>query len=276
MAASIPDDSAVALAKRFGVSREAAVRRLTVLERVSLDYYRRKRNQLLHEHEARVKPEKPGFAPPPALAIARSGPQFTRLVLAAFDEERITASDVSRFLGMQLKHLDKVRRSIQKPSGGGGRHMSYSMDTSRLDGSVGARLPARRVPHALDNIDDLIRKQKVKCVDEVLRELEEKQDDLCAWCKKRRKKMFVSLGKNPQIQRRAKGIVNQFPSLIDPSDTHGQADPFVIALAAEWDWTVVTAERSKPSKPKIPDACRDLGIPCITLVEMFQQEGWTF
>jgi hypothetical protein len=64
--------------------------------------------------------------------------------------------------------------------------------------------------------------------------------------------------------------------LIDPSDAHGQADPFVIALAAEWDWTVVTAERSKPTKPKIPDACRQLGIPCITLIEMFQHEGWTF
>ena len=55
--------------------------------------------------------------------------------------------------------------------------------------------------------------------------------------------------------------------MIDPADAHGQADPFVIALAAEWDWTVVTAERSKPTKPKIPDACRELGIPCITLRE---------
>jgi Zn-dependent peptidase ImmA (M78 family)/DNA-binding transcriptional regulator YiaG len=113
LATSLSDEAAAALAKRFGVSREAAVRRLTVLERVSVEYYRRKRQQLLQEHEARAPRGKPGFAPPSTMAIARSGPLFTRLVLEAFDEERITASDVSRFLGMKLKHLDTVRQRVQ-------------------------------------------------------------------------------------------------------------------------------------------------------------------
>lgn len=116
-AASISDQAAAALANRFGVSREAAVRRLTVLNRLSVEYYRRKRKELLQEYEARVEPKKPGFAPPSTMAIARSGPFFTRLVLAAFDEERITASDVSRFLGMQLKHLDTVRQKIRALTG---------------------------------------------------------------------------------------------------------------------------------------------------------------
>jgi Zn-dependent peptidase ImmA (M78 family) len=115
-AASISDDATAALAKRYGVSREAAVRRLTVLNRVSVEYYRRKRKQLLHEHETRPKRDKGGFAPPSTMAVARSGPRFTRLVLEAFDEERITASDVSRFLGLQLKHLDAVRQRIQMPT----------------------------------------------------------------------------------------------------------------------------------------------------------------
>ena len=120
-AASVPDEVVVALSKRFGVSREAAVRRLVILNCVSPSFYRRKRQQLLREYEARAGRRKPGFAPPPAMAIARSGPLFTRLVLEAFDDERITASDVSRFLGMKLKHLDQVRQKIHAtPEGSAG------------------------------------------------------------------------------------------------------------------------------------------------------------
>jgi len=55
----------------------------------------------------------------------------------------------------------------------------------------------------------------------------------------------------------------------------GHADPFVVALATERDLTVLCAERSKPSKPRIPDVCRELGIDCIGLVELFRREGWS-
>jgi hypothetical protein len=153
--------------------------------------------------------------------------------------------------------------------------MSYSVDTSALTEGWVRLYPPAVFPSLWQKMDALIRKSRLMAVDEVLRELEMKQDDLFAWCKAKRKKMFVNLGRNAQIQRRAARIVNQFPTLIDPADAHGQADPFVIALAAEWEWTVVTAERSKPTKPKIPDACQ-VGIPCLTLIEMFQREGWTF
>jgi hypothetical protein len=78
-----------------------------------------------------------------------------------------------------------------------------------------------------------------------------------------------------EIQTRATPIINSFPSLTNvKSVMSGSADPFVIALAQERKLTVVMAEKSKPTKPKIPDVCRALDIPCITLVEMFRREGW--
>ncbi|HMQ17426.1 MAG TPA: DUF4411 family protein [Phycisphaerae bacterium] len=49
----------------------------------------------------------------------------------------------------------------------------------------------------------------------------------------------------------------------------------MIALAQEQKLTVLTAEKSKPTKPRIPDVCDALGVPCITLVEMFRTERWT-
>lgn len=85
--------------------------------------------------------------------------------------------------------------------------------------------------------------------------------------------MIVAL--DGEIQTRATPIINGFPSLTNTKSVmSGSADPFVIALAQERGLTVVTAEKSKPTKPRIPDVCKALGVPCITLVELFRRESW--
>lgn len=152
--------------------------------------------------------------------------------------------------------------------------MSYSVDTSALTEAWVRSYPPDVFPSLWHHLEELVKKRRLLAVDEVLHELERKDDDLYQWCLAKKKKMFILLGRNQQIQRRAARIINQFASLINPSNPRGGADPFVIALAAEWELTVVTGERSKPSKPKIPDVCRELGIPCISLVELFKNEGW--
>lgn len=98
-----------------------------------------------------------------------------------------------------------------------------------------------------------------------------KDDEVLAWAE-RWPKMFVPL--DSAIQLRAAEIINRFPSLTDPSRTRGRADPFVIALAQERGLSVVTVETSKPTKPRIPDVCQQLGIDCIDLVTLFRLEGW--
>ena len=78
------------------------------------------------------------------------------------------------------------------------------------------------------------------------------------------------------IQDRARRILEKFPSLAKAETTHRNADPFVIALALEEGLTVVTYEQRKPTKPRIPDVCDALEVPCISLVELFRNEKWTF
>jgi len=79
------------------------------------------------------------------------------------------------------------------------------------------------------------------------------------------------------MQVRVRALVKAHPSLVQSGGLmRGAADPFVIALAQERGFAVVTAERSKPSKPRIPDVCALLKVPCMTLVEMFRQEKWAF
>ena len=72
--------------------------------------------------------------------------------------------------------------------------------------------------------------------------------------------------------RRGLSIQARFPGLKDPKAEYEEADAYVIALAKLRDGIVVTQETSaaEKNKPKrthfIPDVCRELGLPCISLL----------
>ena len=54
------------------------------------------------------------------------------------------------------------------------------------------------------------------------------------------------------------------------------ADPFVIAKAAVTKRTVVTMEQWQPNAVKIPNICDHFGVPCMTLEDFMETEGWEF
>jgi hypothetical protein len=150
--------------------------------------------------------------------------------------------------------------------------LSYSVDTSALLDAWVRYYPPDVFDTLWKRLDSLASKGRLLAIDEVRRELEKRDDGLHRWLVAR-PSMIVTL--DGAIQKRAKPIINRFPSLTNTKSVmSGSADPFVIALAQEQKLTVVTAEKSKPTKPRIPDVCDALGVPCITLVEMFREEGW--
>ncbi|WP_442914292.1 DUF4411 family protein [Kribbella sp. NBC_01245] len=54
------------------------------------------------------------------------------------------------------------------------------------------------------------------------------------------------------------------------------ADPFVVALAYARNGTVVTQETARSlDKPRMPDVCDALGIPCMSLPQFVNGQGWT-
>ena len=110
----MPESAVGELARRYGASREAVLRRLVILNRIPLSFYRRRRAEYSREYQrVRREPRQGGFAPPYTMAVAKGGPLFTRLVLSAYDEERITASDLAEYLRVRLKHLDRIRNAVQ-------------------------------------------------------------------------------------------------------------------------------------------------------------------
>ena len=80
----------------------------------------------------------------------------------------------------------------------------------------------------------------------------------------------------------AQAIQKKFVGLSDPKAEYEEADAYVIALARLRDGIVVTQESAASEKrnPKrshyIPDVCRELGIPCISVLGLMRREGWTF
>jgi hypothetical protein len=54
------------------------------------------------------------------------------------------------------------------------------------------------------------------------------------------------------------------------------ADAFVIARAAVEGRTVVTMEALKPHAVRIPNICDHFKVPCMSLEDFMEAEGWEF
>ncbi|HLY62877.1 MAG TPA: XRE family transcriptional regulator [Terriglobia bacterium] len=107
------DEELAELSRVFGGSREAALVRLLTLGFTTEAYYQEKRDEFLKQYAEQRKRQK-GFAPPHEVALTSAGPTFTSLVIESFNRERITASDVSDYLQIRLKHLVNVQRDYSK------------------------------------------------------------------------------------------------------------------------------------------------------------------
>lgn len=154
--------------------------------------------------------------------------------------------------------------------------MKYSIDTSAfLDGWV-RYYPPDTFPGLWLRIEQLIEDGDLRATEEVLHELEKKDDDVFAWAKERKDALSVPI--DDRIQPAVSVILEDFEKLLDTRKNRSAADPFVIALAQIEGCTVVTGEgpTGSPDRPNIPDVCSGLGVPCISLLQLIRREGWTF
>jgi len=150
--------------------------------------------------------------------------------------------------------------------------MAYSIDSSGvLD--LFRYYPPDVFPTIWTQLDGAARSGNIFAIDEVYRELEKKDDAAFQWLKARLE-MIVAI--DIEIQERVKKILAAHDRLIDNRRNRSSGDAFVIALAQARNMAVVTGERASGviAKPKIPDVCVALKIPCINVLTMFRNEGW--
>lgn len=153
--------------------------------------------------------------------------------------------------------------------------MTYCLDTIGLLDAWVRWYPPDIFPSFWLKIEELVDSGQIIAPDEVLIELEKKEDDLYQWAKQR-KQMFLPLDEDIQI---AVGeILNQFPRLVDTRKERSQADPFVIAVAMCHKRILITGEKSSGTleKPRIPNVCDHFGVGYIRIVQLIRQEKWRF
>jgi Zn-dependent peptidase ImmA (M78 family) len=113
------DDVLKQLSVRYGVSQEAVLRRLVTLDRASWDFYLDRRERYLVAYqtqraaERRRRREAHGGPPPYRMAVRDRGRPYVRLVLDAYHRDTISPSNLSRLLGLKLKHVAALEREVR-------------------------------------------------------------------------------------------------------------------------------------------------------------------
>jgi Zn-dependent peptidase ImmA (M78 family) len=101
-----------ALATRYRVSRAVVLGRLRNLEAINEQTYR---GAMARLERKVVTPRRAGGGgrSPAARVLGERGRTFISLVADALDRDLITANDASAYLGVKLKHLDKVAARVK-------------------------------------------------------------------------------------------------------------------------------------------------------------------
>ena len=165
----------------------------------------------------------------------------------------------------------------------------YIIDTSSLI-ELNFRYPIDIFPGLWENVEKLISRGKLNSPEEVRKEILVKDDTLRKWVSKQ-KNLFKPLTAEQIVI--AREIINKYQSLAKSESETPAADPFVIALAVELGRPkqngklvqkeliptmriIVTEERLRGNRIRIPFVCQSYNINCINILEMCRQEGWKF
>lgn len=155
----------------------------------------------------------------------------------------------------------------------------YSIDTNAFMDWQARYYPTDVFPGVVARIGGLVERGRAKAPALVREEIDAVgTPELTDWAKANAG-LFVA---TKDLLAEAMAIQARFPGLRDPKAEHEEADAYVIALAKLRGGIVVTqetpaAEKNRPRRTHfIPDVCRELGIPCISLLGLMRREKWAF
>jgi len=155
------------------------------------------------------------------------------------------------------------------------------------------KYPHEVFPSLWDRIDGLISSGRLFSSEEVLSEIKKCTDVADATHQWAINNSAIFLPIDNDVQDECLKIQGDFPQLCDANGTKSQGDPWVIATAVKFAYVVVTEERpilpnlrntpqdiaktkAHPTRLKIPDVCRCIGVDCVNLIGLMRHERWTF
>ncbi|MDN3278706.1 XRE family transcriptional regulator [Frankia sp. RB7] len=103
------------LSRRYGVSREAVLRRLLTFNLTTDAFYTRKRGQYIaefHAQRARQREQAKDIKRNmPLETVSHFGKPLVRMLLNNYWQDRMTLSAVSGYLGLKVKHIPKLAKA---------------------------------------------------------------------------------------------------------------------------------------------------------------------
>ncbi len=149
----------------------------------------------------------------------------------------------------------------------------YCIDTSAVIDWHERYYPPESFPSLLPLVDDLIDTGRLLMSEEVSLELQAKTAAAGAWCDTRKDKLVLPTDASVAIAVR--DVLREHPRLVGALKNRNRADPFVIAVARLKGAVVVTGEvGGTADRPKIPYVCGQVGVQCLTFVQLIRAEGW--
>jgi len=137
----------------------------------------------------------------------------------------------------------------------------------------------KRFPSLWRNFDTLVADGKMVSVREAYREIEDSNlAGLREWARENEELFPVPTANEGAFVAKIYAVPHFQQNIEQQKLLKGgrNADPFVIAKASVEDRTVVTMELFKENAAKIPNICDHFDIPCMTLEEFMEAEGWEF
>ena len=139
--------------------------------------------------------------------------------------------------------------------------MKYLIDTSSLiDLNCWYNMNIHEFEFVWDLMDGMIKRNSLNS--SIVVENEIKDKIMAKWCRSN-KNFYISPSEKDQIE--VSNLLTKYPNLIKlKSNENSDADVFLIALAKNEDYCIVTSERlTNTDKPNIPNICKAEGIHCI-------------
>ena len=94
------------LSHEYGVSKDVILRKLLNINKISPDFYNSRIRQWNNEHS--IKNKKSSGGSHLNNKIKYNGKMYSRLVLSAYENNVITGTDFSEYMGLRLKHITKL------------------------------------------------------------------------------------------------------------------------------------------------------------------------
>lgn len=154
----------------------------------------------------------------------------------------------------------------------------YSFDTSSLIEACDVLYPMDNFPSLWGKIEDLIKSNRLK-MSQVVFEEAMRNEYLDKWCSNKGLKPFLELKVDESIQYYVSAILKDYPGMINARKNKSGADPWVVALAMQYQGMVVVTEEKSTSDrihPRIPDVCNFSNIEWVNIAGVVKKENWRF